>query len=933
VHFRILGPLRVTTGESRVTLPPKERTVLARLLLSAGEVVSVAALAEALWDDDSPPSARNTIQGHVKRLRQQLGPAPTRITTRAPGYLIEVHPGELDLHTFTELRARARKASTTEAAELLRQALDLWHGPPLSDTPSAALQRTEVPRLTELRVEALEARINADLDLGRHDVVTAELHGLVAEHPFRERFWAQLMLALYRSGRQSDALAVYQQARTTLLAELGIEPGHQLQSLHQQILSGDPALNDPALSNTTRGTARPAAIPRQLPAGLPDFTGRETEAARLCELLVVRCEPGSIPIATIAGQGGIGKTALAVHVAHEAATHFPDGQLFLTLGGATNPLPAADVLARLLRDLGVPNADIPAAEDERAARYRTLAADRKLLIVLDDARNSAQVRPLLPGSGGSAVIITSRATLADLAGAAFIELASLGTDESLALFTTIVGKQRAADDPEGTEDAVASCAGLPLAIRIAASRLATRPGWTTGQLATLLTSEQRRLDELSIGDTALRASFEVSYLALPAGPPDPARVFRLFGLTGLAALSLPALAALTGEPVAQTATAVATLLDAHLLESPAPGQFHAHDLLRIYAAERAASDETDGFRTDALHRLLAWYLHTLKACIDKLGNARKELSLEPLPPTVPAPDIGALADAVDWLSTEHWNLIQSVTLAASNGLHDLCWQLAWLMRYYFDWSGYWALQLGVSTAGLAAAEAMGNKAATAGLLNSLGVFQWRNGRLEEATEHYERALAIRREQGDESGQASLLANLGLVEVDRGLVVSAVNRFTEALAIHRKSGYRPGEANCLRNLGYAHQRAGQHDEALTHYRQALAIRTAHYPLHDQAATLHSIGELLVTMGRVDEAMEHLHESLLICQENNLRFGEGVTLASIGDGYQALGKADDARTAWRQAYAILTEVGAPEAAAIRERVLLSLASAIPGTSRVS
>ena len=900
--------------------------MLAALLLRAGEVVSVAALAEAIWDDAPPPSARNTIQGDIKRLRRLLGPASARIVTRAPGYLIEVRPGELDSSTVTELRAEASaKAHAGEwdrAARLLRDALALWTGDPLADVRSAFLQRTEASRLAELRLDALEECAEADLRLGRNEACAADLRALAAGHPFRERLWELLMLALYRAGRQGDALSTYQRAREALRDGLGIDPGQRLQDLHARILAADPALSgDPppaigqGLPTGTQGGALAAhrEAPRHLPAMLPDFTGRHDEASRLRDSLT---RPGCI--AVIAGPGGVGKTALAVHVAHQLTARFPDGQMFIRLGGATSPVPPADLLGRLLRDLGVPESRIPADEDERAARYRTLLADRTALIVLDDAHSATQVRPLLPGAGGSAAIVTSRVTLADLFGAAFTELSVLGADDSRAMLASIAGERRIASDPEGTDGVISSCAGLPLAIRIAGSRLATSPGWTVGQLSGLLSREHQRLDELAVGDTAMRATFEMSYLSLPAGDPEPARVFRLFGLAGLPTLSLPALAALAGTPVTGTAGAAAALVDAHLLESPAPGRFQAHDLLGIYAAERADADETDRSRREALRRLFAWYQHALNACVQEFRAMKQLVPLEPLDPSVPAPGITTLADALKWLQAEQANLVPAVMLAASEGLTDSCWRLAWLMRHYFDWYGRWGESVAVLEVGLSAAETSGNKAATAALSNGLGAVLSKLGQLEAATDHYGRALAIRRELGDSKGAATVLANLGVVEVASGRVASAIGRFTEALAANRDLEYRFGEALCLTNLGYAYEAAGRLQEALAAYEEGLAIRVRHCSLNDQAASLHSIGALLITMERVDDAMDYLYRSLKICQDNNVGYGEGLTLASLGDGYLAQGKAADAHAAWRRAQDILTEIGATEASAVRERL---------------
>jgi DNA-binding SARP family transcriptional activator len=924
VRFTVLGTLRAMAEDEPAALPPKERVVLATLLLRAGRVVSVSALATAIWDDDPPSSARNTIQGQVKRLRQALGPESGRIVTRSPGYLIEVQPGELDLWAFTDLRERAQEAETAsawdQAAKLLREALVLWGGDPLSDVPSAYLQRTEVPRLAELRYEALLSRIDADLRLGRHSAVTAELRGLVAEHPFQERFWEQLMLALYRDGRQGEALAAYQQARRTLSSKLGIDPGPRLQELHNQILTGEPALAIITTAVTPQSGPVPRDRPQQLPADLPDFTGRDGESRRLRDLLANPDgdRPGSVVIASVAGPGGIGKTALAVHVAHQVAEWFPDGQLFVGLGGATSPASAADVLARLLRDLGVPESSIPAAADERAARYRTAIADRKMLIVLDDALSSVQVRPLLPGTGGSAVLVTSRSALAGIAGSAFTSLSVLSPVSSRALFTSIVGEHRAADDPDATDEVVASCAGLPLAIRIAASRLAARPGWTTAQLSELLGSERQRLGELATGDMAVRASFEISYLALPPGQPDPARAFRLFGLAEMQTLALPALAALCEASVADTAHAAASLLDGHLLESPEPGRFQAHDLLRIYATERAGTDETAGSRHSALRRLLTWYQHTLNACVQEFRNVKQPVPLEPLPPFVPEPCVATLAEAVEWLRAEQANLVQTVTIASANDMHDLCWQLAWLLRHYFDWYGRWTESAEVLATGLRAAEIAGNKAATAALLNGMGSARWKLGELQAATECYEQALAIRRQLGDDKGASTILSNLGLVDVAAGMTTSAIGRFTEALKVNRELEYPFGEALSLTNLGYACEKTGRLDEALEHYLQGLDIRVEHCSLNDQAASLHSIGALLITMGRVHDAMDYLGRGLKICEDNHVRYGKGVTLTSIGDGHLALGEHADALQAWQRAYEILTDLGAPEAEEARRRL---------------
>jgi DNA-binding SARP family transcriptional activator/Flp pilus assembly protein TadD len=927
VNFAVLGPVRATTDGKSVALPPKERVLLAMLLLRADRVVPVSALVRALWDDAPPATARNAIQAHIRRLRQLLGPAAAaRVLTRAPGYLVEVGAGELDLREFTGLcdraRAEAKIGNWQQAASLLREALALWSGEALSGVPSAYLQRTEATQLANLREQALDARIDADLRLGRHCSLLAELRARADDHPLRERPWGQLMLALYRSGRQGDALAAYQQARTTLRTELGIDPGEELRRLHQQILTVDPAIAAPAPGGGAAAAELTADVPSplQLPADLPDFAGRDEHARLLRGLLGAPPggeRPGAVVIAVIAGMAGIGKTALAVRAAHQLRDRFPDGQLFVDLQGASSPLSATDVLARLLRDLGVPETGIPVGEAERAARYRSLTATRRMLIVLDDAHTAAQVRPLLPGTAGCAVLITSRVTLTGLSGAVHTSLTALTPGESRTLLAAIIGPARADADPPGTDGIVAACAGLPLALRIAGSRLASRPAWTPTWMSALLDSEHRRLSELTAGDVAIRTSFEVSYHTLPKGVADPARVFRLLGVASLPTISLPAVAALAGATLDDTATATETLLDAHLVTSPQPDRYTLHDLLRLYAAERSDHDETPQSRHEALCRLLSWYLHALSACVRVLGG-QPPVTLAPLPPEVPAIASHDRRHALDWLKAERASLIQSVTLAAQQGMDEVSCQLALLVEQFLRWESAWTDQAAVSRAGLAVAERTGNKAAVATLLTALGVA------LDGADDHpgaigyFNRSVTIWRELGDKSGEAGSLSNLGLAELQAGQTSSAVTRFRTALAIDRELGDRAGEAHHLHRLGSAHLLMGRMEEALDWFTQSLAIRLEIGEPRRQAATLHSIGDVLIKLGRIDEAVEHLERALVICRDNAMSYGEGMTLASLGDGLQELGQIGEARARWRQALDILAPLGGHEAEDVRDRL---------------
>src|ERR1700722_17625565 len=458
------APRRVAASGGELTFPARQRTVLAVLLLRASQIVTVDALAAVLWDGEPPPGARNTIQGYVKLIRQRLGPEDSRpLGPRGPGYQLRVAGAELDTDRFSglcdEARAAAERGDWAATARLLAEALALWRGEPLADVPAPALARDELPRLTELRLTALEARIDADLRLGRHAGLVAELGQLTSAHPHRERFGGQLMLALYRCGRQAEALAAFRHAREILRAELGIEPGPELARLHERMLAGDPELSagpEAPVAGDGAGHGPLAEVPdppAQLPPDTLDFTGREPQVRTLCAALAAEPDtsrPGAVVISAISGMGGIGKTALAIHVAHRLRDRFPDGQLYVSLQGAGRALGPGEVLARVLRALGVPDAAIPADDAERAARYRPGMAGRRMLVVLDDARDAAQVRPLLPGAAGSGVIVTSRSSqlgTPGLAGALLLDLDVLPPAEARALFTAIVGPARGAGEP------------------------------------------------------------------------------------------------------------------------------------------------------------------------------------------------------------------------------------------------------------------------------------------------------------------------------------------------------------------------------------------------------------------------------------------------------------------------------------------------------
>src|SRR5215470_3687248 len=603
MRFRLLGPVEVRAGEDwRGIGAPKWRSVLAALLINPGQIVSVDTLISEVWRDDPPARAANLISIYVLRLRRLMGdPDGQVLVTRSPGYQLRVTGDDTDALLFEAMVRDGRRAFAAgdpqRAASRLTEALALWYGRPLADVPSTPLVEAEAERLAELRLGAVELRITAELALGGHDQAVADLRRLLVDHPLREGLWLLLMRALDGAGRHAEALEVYGRAREAISEQLGVDPGAELRQFHAELLAKDtaapagvitagsvpagaarpvkPEAEEPAEPRQVHGGRRAPVVPAQLPADIADFTGRDEQVKRLSDLLSgagASSDPGAVRIAVVAGAGGLGKTSLAVHAAHRVRRRFPDGQLYVDLLGATPaPLSPGDVLARFLRDLGVAGRDIPVDEDERAARYRTALARRRMLVVLDNARDAAQVRPLLPGTASSAVLVTTRSRMPDLASTKLVDLDVLDDDEALKLFVKVVGDERAAAEPEATAELLLACAGLPLAIRICAARLATRSGWTIATMANRLRDEHRRLDELSVGDLAVRASFEVSFASLSASaqPSGVAKAdaFRMLGLWHGPSISSAAAAALFGTTEDLAGDALEALVDARLLES------------------------------------------------------------------------------------------------------------------------------------------------------------------------------------------------------------------------------------------------------------------------------------------------------------------------------------------------------------------------------
>ncbi len=920
IRFRLLGPVEVWTGDGWAKIgAAKRRAVLAALLVHRGEPVSIDTLIEELWPDGPPAKAANLVSIHIYHLRKLIGDAEGQVlVTRAPGYQLVLAPGELDADRFAALVTGGRRAlggdTPERAAELLGEALGLWHGRPLADVAATALVAAEADRLEESRVGAEELFAEACLACGRYAEVVPRLRRLLADHPLREKLWALLMRALCGAGRQAEALEVYDQARKTISEELGVDPGAELRQLYQQILDADGEQAVVSLAIPGPPPAPPAPTPAQLPADISDFTGRSGQVDQLRELLaevaVADGSPGAVRVVLVVGPGGQGKTTLAVHAAHLLREEFPDGQLYASLLGATQSADPAEVLARFLRDLGADPARIPLEAEERAARYRTRLDGRRMLIVLDDARDTEQVRPLLPGSASCAVLITARHWLPELAGGAVLDLDVLSGDEARALFTKIVGERRVTAEPGATGEVLTACAGLPLAIRIAGARLATRGNWSIQTLAGRLADERRRLDELRVGNLAVRASFEVSFATLPGpatpGGPAPARAFRLLGLWTGPSISLPATAALLGEGDEAAAEALDMLFDAHLLESPEPDRYRFHDLLRVYAADRARTQETEPDRTAAVARLLTWYLHTAEAAAAVISARHARVPLGPPPAGVQPLGFGSLENALAWCDAERPGLMAATRLAASAGQHEIAWKLAAALMSFYYRRSHWGDWVATHQAGLDSARALGDRLGEAWMLNNLGM-AYGVQHMEQAVASFEQALAIFREIGDEPGEARAAGNVAQAYVDVRRFDDAWSVAQRSLAIQRKMGNRYSEGVVLGHLGRASRELGRYAEAVGHLELALAIFRELGQQYGEADSLTDLGDAYLCLDQVDSAVTHLREALAIRHDIGDVHGEAVTLQSLGLALDRAGDHAQARDRLAEAVRLFEELG--------------------------
>jgi DNA-binding SARP family transcriptional activator len=976
VEFRVLGPLELAAGSRRLDLGgARQQIVVATLLLGANRVVTMDRLLEAIYGEDLPPTCRAQAQISISSLRRLFASHSSEavISTSPHGYIIKVAEGQLDAERFEQFVAVARTARDAgqldRAVASYRDALRLWRGPAL-DGIDSQLIRTAASRLDELRITTIEDRIKLELDLGRHHELVAELTELIEEFPLRERLRGQLMLALYRCDRTPEALQVYRQARRTMIDELGIEPSDRLRKLERAILSSDPAL-EPA-AGPVRIQPAQQQVPCLLPADIADFTGRTDEIEQIRAHLVPAGEDAArlaVPVAVLSGKGGVGKTVLAVHAAHGVARCFPDGQLFADLhGGTSHPVSPMQVLHRFLRALGVPASQIPDGLDERAEVYRNLIADRKILVVLDGALGESQVSPLLPGSGAAAVIITSRGMLAGLAGAVHVQVSVFDAGKSLDLLARIVGGARVTGQAQTAAVVAEYCGHLPLALRIAGARLSARPHWTIEHMVERLADETRRLDELCHGEMGIRPSISLTY---DSASEQARRLFRRLALLDLPVFSGWLSAALLDLPVDSAEDVLDDLVGVQLIETTGTGsgvhsQYRFHDLIRVFARERLAAEESVAERTAALERALGALLYLAEEAHSRYyGGAYVRLRNDALRWPLPGRLVErVMTDPLAWYERERAALVLGVRQAAKAGFVELCWSLAFSAVALYESRIYvddWRETHDIALAATRKAQHVRGQAAMLYSIGSLHLAQQRldparqsftasaelfsaadddhglalvisqiasldrlNGRLDDATGRYEWALAIFSETKDQVAAAFTLRSLAQVKLELNEHDAAKTLLTDALALVQVTQCVRVEAQVLYRLGETHLLTGDLAGAIDAFGPALAkTRELGDPI-GEAYVLQGLGVAKVRQGELGEARSALEHSLELAQTTGERLVEAQALLGLGELALAAGHLDQAGAFARKAADIFEDIGALLYAA-RARTLLDAAQA--------
>ncbi|OLF15178.1 AfsR/SARP family transcriptional regulator [Actinophytocola xanthii] len=924
MEFRVLGPLEVLAGGEPLRLTGRrQRTLLALLLVNADRAVPLNSLIESVWDENPPSTAKRQVQNSLSALRRLLesdtdasGEAPA-ILAEGNAYRLRLGGGTLDARLFSTHVGNARSLSaageTHQAVAELRAGLRLWRGAALAGLTGRLLE-SAAARLDEQRRAATEECIDLELRLGRHDELVGRLTELVTSNPLRERLVGQLMVALHRSGRQAEALETYHRHRKALAEELGLEPSARLRDLHATILADEGG-------GTEFAATRPAAlrvVPAQLPADVVGFSGRVTQRKELDQLL-----PGdsdTAVVAAIAGTAGVGKTALAVHWGHRMRQHFPDGQLYVNLRGFDpdgSPVHPAEALLGFLEALDVPPPRVPVGLAARSALYRSLLADRRVLVVLDNARDADQVRPLLPGSRGCLAVVTSRNVLSGLVaaeGARPVLLDVFDLSEAQQMLAERLGGDRLAAEPQAVEEIVARCASLPLALAVVAARAATHPRFPLAALAAELDLD---LDVLSGDDptTDVRGVFSWSYRQLS----EPARrLFRLLGLHPGPDVTVSAAASLAELPPARARTLLTELTEASLLTAHLPGRYAFHDLLRAYAVELVHDLDTAKERHDAVHRLLDHYLQGACAA-DRLLDAHRD------PIAIPPAHPGAVVDehldheqAMRWLTDELPAIHGAVELAAGTGFDLHAWKLAWALAYFLERRGQWTVWTATQRTALAAAQRLADPAGQAHAHRSLGRVHVHMDRVPEAVVYLRESMRLFAEAEDLAGEARVHFDLCWICARQGEHAASLEHAQQSFELFERIGHRSGQARALNNIAWGHNYLGDHAQALTAGEQALRLNEQVEDRYGMADTWDTLGHAHHGLGDRAESVACYERAARLYRDLGHRWAEADTLTRLGDAHHAAQEAEAARKVWRRALTALDELGHPDAEAVRTKL---------------
>jgi DNA-binding SARP family transcriptional activator len=967
----VLGPVTAWLGDREVGAgQPRQRALLALLASRANRVVSRGELVDAIWGAQAPATAEGGIYTYVAGLRRLLDPdrkprdPGTVVISAGAGYMLRLGPGGLDSDVFENLLSRARSDRSEGylpgAERELREALDLWRGGALTGVPGPHAE-AERDRLTELRVAAATEHADVLLALGRNEEAIPELTVLATEHPLREHTRAMLMVALYRCGRQADALRVYAEAREVLAAELGIEPGPELSGMHQRVLDMDPALSRSADDTAAKANvpaqqarvaaksrkpdraARPAAanrpasdtaqVPAQLPLEVAGFTGRHDELARLHALL-----PGegvaTVPVALITGMAGVGKTALAVRFARHVASRFPDGQLYVNLRGfdpAADPIDPGEALRGFFDALGVTGSRVPESLEAQIGLFRSLVDGKRVLVVLDNAGSAGQVRPLLPASPGSMVVITSRNQLTGLVaaeGAHPVPVDVLADEEARDLLRQRLRPDVVDAAPSAVGEITRLCGRLPLALSVTAARAATQPRLTLPALARELRLTGAHLLEVGAeASTDIWAVFSWSYNQLSDAT---ARVFRLLGAHPGPDVSPAAAASMAGLPLTDTRKALAELTRASLVAEPVPGRFTYHDLLRAYAAELADNIDGADELAAAERRLLAYYLRATHSAVHRLHPATPDLYLPRPPQGVKEENFRSYDEAQSWINTELRVLLAALTHAAARAPHfdDYCWQMPVLMANPLERGGRVHDYLVCQRIGLAAAERLKDPRALgyahSGFAYSCAMY----GDTDTSREHLDESLEAFTTAGDRENVSRIRSRLAMLLEQQGQYVEALRHGREALRLRRAFGNRAAIAHSENVVGWLYAKLGQNEEGLRHCKRGLelAIETGGRAL--AADILDSLGMITLAMGEREQALSWYQQALAAYRENSDSRGTFSALTGIGDVHLAVGDNQAARSTWRRALAGADGLASSVVSPVREKLAALEAGSISG-----